>query len=102
MNPDPKHNRCDCTEEIPQIPVGEFHKETKTAEQKKLELEDKMEKMQKELNKVSVSCWGDCVVVVVDRFRFPGLTAASPVFLKCFFHVPPLQTQTLSIPPQQN
>ena len=54
LNPDSKFNKCQCPETFPQIPVGEFQKEAKTNEQKKADLQDKMEKMQKELEKVSV------------------------------------------------
>ena len=55
LNPDAKCNKCQCPESFPQIPVGEYQKEAKTSEQKKADLQDKMEKMQKELEKVSVS-----------------------------------------------
>jgi len=55
LNPDSKFNKCQCPETFPQIPVGEFQREAKTNEQKKADLQDKMEKMQKELEKVSVS-----------------------------------------------
>nr|CAB3263903.1 MORC family CW-type zinc finger protein 2 [Phallusia mammillata] len=53
MNPDLKHNKCQCPEETSQIPIGEFQKETKTVEQKRTDLEDKMEKMQREYEKVA-------------------------------------------------
>ena len=55
LNPDSKFNKCQCPETFPQIPVGEFQREARTNEQKKADLQDKMEKMQKELDKVSVS-----------------------------------------------
>ncbi|XP_039267073.2 ATPase MORC2A-like [Styela clava] len=53
MNPDLKRNKCQCAEEKPSIPVGEFKKETKSIEQKRAEKEEKLLKMQKEINKIS-------------------------------------------------
>nr|XP_002131683.1 MORC family CW-type zinc finger protein 2 [Ciona intestinalis] len=53
MNPDTQHNRCQCPEEVSQVPTGEFHKDTKSTEQKRNDLEEKMEKVQRELDKVS-------------------------------------------------
>ncbi|XP_076820085.1 ATPase MORC2-like isoform X3 [Clavelina lepadiformis] len=53
MNPEKKYSRCQCPEVFPQVPVGEFVKDVKTVEQKKADIEDKMEKMQRELDKVS-------------------------------------------------
>lgn len=55
MNPDPKHSKCQCPEEKPSIPVGEFRKETKSIEQKRAEKEEKLAKMQKDIDKMSVS-----------------------------------------------
>lgn len=58
MNPDTKHNKCQCAEEKPSIPLGEFKKETKSIEQKRAEKEEKLMKMQRELDKMSVCSLG--------------------------------------------
>lgn len=53
MNPDNKRNKCQCAEEKPSIPQGEFKKETKSIEQKRAEKTEKLLKMQKDLDKMS-------------------------------------------------
>ena len=57
MNPDVKHNSCSCVEEKQKITEGRFHKEEKTQEQRKAELKDKMNKMEKQLNEIAVSAF---------------------------------------------
>ena len=55
MNPDNKHNKCQCAEEKQSVPQGEFKKETKSIEQKRAEKAEKLQKIQEDLDKMSVS-----------------------------------------------
>lgn len=53
MNPDRQHGTCNASEEVQKIPEGSYKKEVKSAEQKKQELAQRIEKMERKLTKVS-------------------------------------------------